>query len=89
MRSATIKEFCDRATNLLRGSESLLITRRGKSAGLYLPLSATDDLPLELRRELEQTLVRAVHQASEENGIQEVEILRVLIGALRTKARKW
>ncbi len=75
MKTASVKEFRDRATKFLRGSEPLLITRRGKAAGLYLPLSATDDLPFELRKELQLTLARAVRQALEEKGIAEEEIL--------------
>jgi PHD/YefM family antitoxin component YafN of YafNO toxin-antitoxin module len=71
----TVKEFRDQATKLLRGSEPLLITRRGKAAGLYLPLDETQDLPLELRKELQVSLARSVRQALEEKGITEEEIL--------------
>jgi len=75
MRTTTVKEFRDQATKLLRGSEPLLITRRGKAAGLYLPLGETQDLPLELRKELQVSLARSVRQALEEKGITEEEIL--------------
>ena len=75
MRTTTVKEFRDQATKLLRGSELLLITRRGKAAGLYLPLGETQDLPLELRKELQVSLARSVRQALEEKGITEEEIL--------------
>ena len=75
MRTTTVKEFRDQATKLLRGSELLLITRRGKAAGLYLPLEETQDLPLELRKELQVSLARSVRQALEEKGITEEEIL--------------
>jgi PHD/YefM family antitoxin component YafN of YafNO toxin-antitoxin module len=75
MRTTTVKEFRDQATKLLRGSELLLITRRGKAAGLYLPLEETRDLPLELRKELQVSLASSVRQALEEKGITEEEIL--------------
>jgi PHD/YefM family antitoxin component YafN of YafNO toxin-antitoxin module len=75
MRTTTVKEFRDQATKLLRGSEPLLITRRGKAAGLYLPLEQTQDLPFELRKELQVSLARSVRQAMEEKGITEEEIL--------------
>jgi len=75
MRTTTVKEFRDQATKLLRGSELLLITRRGKAAGLYLPLEETQDLPLELRKELQVSLASSVRQALEEKGITEEEIL--------------
>ncbi len=75
MRTTTVKEFRDQATKLLRGSEPLLITRRGKAAGLYLPLEETRDLPFELRKELQLSLARSVRQAMEEKGITEEELL--------------
>jgi len=75
MRTTTVKEFRDKATKLLRGSEPLLITRRGKAAGLYLPLDDTQDLPFELRKELQVSLARSVRQAMEERGVIEEEVL--------------
>lgn len=75
MRTTTVKEFRDQATKLLRGSEPLLITRRGKAAGLYLPLEETQDLPFELRKELQLSLAWSVRQAMEEKGISEEELL--------------
>lgn len=75
MRTATVKEFRDQATKLLRGSEPLLITRRGKAAGLYLPLQDTQEWPFELRKELQLSLARSVRQAIEESGITEKEVL--------------
>jgi PHD/YefM family antitoxin component YafN of YafNO toxin-antitoxin module len=75
MRTTSVKEFRDQATKLLRGSEPLLITRRGKVAGLYLPLEETRDLPFELRKELQLSLARSVRQAMEEKGIAEEELL--------------
>ena len=76
MRTTTVKEFRDRATELLRGSEPLLITRRGKAVGLYLPLGETKDLPFHLRRELHFLLARAVREAREEKGVTDEEGLQ-------------
>lgn len=56
MKIATVKEFRNRATKLLRSVEPLLITRHGKAAGLYIPLSDAEALPFELRKELQQSL---------------------------------
>ena len=75
MRTTTVKEFRDRATELLRGSEPLLITRRGKAVGLYLPPGETKDLPFHLRRELHFLLARAVREALEERGVTEKKAL--------------
>ncbi len=75
MKMATVREFRDQATKLLRSTKPLLITRRGKAAGLYIPLSDTIELPFELRKELQQALARSVRQALEEKGFTEEEIL--------------
>jgi len=75
MRTTTAKELRDQATRLLQGSEPFLITRRGKIAGLYLPLAETQDLPLELHKGLQASLARAVRQFLEERGVTEAEIL--------------
>ncbi|HED03819.1 MAG TPA: hypothetical protein ENI60_03510 [Candidatus Fraserbacteria bacterium] len=75
MKITTVKEFRDHATKLLRGSDLLLITRQGHAAGLYLPFSHTEELPFELRKELQQTLARSVRQALEEKELTEEDIL--------------
>lgn len=75
MKITTVKEFRDNATKLLRGSEPLLITRRGKATGIYLPLSDADQLPFELRKEMQRALASSVRQALEEKGLTEEEIL--------------
>lgn len=75
MRIATIKEFRDRATVYLRGREPLLITRRGKVAGIYVPLDNADDLPLDLRKDLQTALAQALRQALEAKGVTEHEVL--------------
>lgn len=75
MRLTSIREFRDRATVLLRSAEPLLITRRGKAAGLYLPLTDADSLPLELRRELQLAIAEAVRNSLKERGFTEEEIV--------------
>lgn len=75
MKLTSVKEFRDRATILLRSQEPLLITRRGKVAGLYLPLTDANSLPLELRRELQLAIAEAVRRSLQERGFTEEEIL--------------
>ena len=87
MRITTVKEFRDQATQLLRGGEPLLITRRGKVAGLYLPLEEAERLPFELRKELQQALARSVRQALEAKGLGEEEILEDFERFRRSKGR--
>ena len=51
MRISTIREFRDHATRLMRDEQPLLVTRRGRLAGVFLPWTA-DTLPLDLKKEL-------------------------------------
>jgi hypothetical protein len=51
MRISTVREFRDRASALFRSDDPILITRRGKVAGVFLPWrNAT--LPVDFKREL-------------------------------------
>jgi len=75
MRLTSVKEFRDRATALLKSKEPLLITRRGKAAGLYLPLQQVDSLPLELRREFQLAIAESIRRSLKKRGVSEEEIL--------------
>lgn len=74
MKIATVREFRDRATQLLKEDQPLLITRRGKIAGLYLPLEA-EQLPVELKTELQQAIARLIRTQLEKKRIHEEAIL--------------
>jgi hypothetical protein len=47
---STVREFWDNATRLLRSRSPILITRRGRLAGIFFPRPEAS-LPLELKRE--------------------------------------
>ena len=49
MRTATVREFRDQATKLFKETEPILVTRRGRIVGFYLPATGTS-LPLEIRK---------------------------------------
>jgi hypothetical protein len=51
MRVSTVREFRDKATGLLRSKEPILITRRGRMAGVFFP-SPEGTLPIDLKSEL-------------------------------------
>ena len=42
MRSVGVREFRDRATQMMAGGETLVIERRGTPIGFYVPIAATD-----------------------------------------------
>ena len=65
MRITTVREFRDRATGLLRSKDPILVTRRGKLAGVFLPLKDSS-LSMDLRRErfsiLSSEIARQLHK---------------------------
>jgi PHD/YefM family antitoxin component YafN of YafNO toxin-antitoxin module len=74
MEFHTVREFRDKATSILRSTEPVFITRRGKLAGVYMPV-ADGELPLDLKRQLFGVLAEQIRQEREEKGISETEIL--------------
>ena len=51
MRISTVREFRDKATGLVRSRTPILVTRRGRLAGIFFPRPEIT-LPIELKREL-------------------------------------
>jgi hypothetical protein len=51
MRMSSVREFRDNATSLLRSRSPILITRRGRLAGIFFP-KPESSLPVELKREI-------------------------------------
>lgn len=74
VRIATVREFRDKATRMLRGKDPVLVLRRGKVAGIFFPYP-TDTLPLEFRRELFSLLSASIAERLKQAGVEEGEIL--------------
>jgi hypothetical protein len=55
MKTATVREFRDRATTWLKEEEPILVTRRGRIVGFFLPATGAA-VPLEIKKELFYTL---------------------------------
>jgi antitoxin (DNA-binding transcriptional repressor) of toxin-antitoxin stability system len=75
MKVAPVKEFKAHATQYLRGGEPVLITRRGKLIGFFVPVEDPASLPWDLRRELLATLTEQLKKKAEEKGLTEEEVL--------------
>jgi len=75
MRVSTVREFRDQATGMLRSKEPILITRRGRMAGIYFPANE-DMLPLDLKRQLFMLLSADVARRLKEQGVTEEEVLQ-------------
>jgi hypothetical protein len=74
MRIRTVREFRDKSSALLKSAEPVLITRRGKMAGIFIP-SLEGTLPVDLKRELFEKLSLAIARQIRKSGDSEPEIL--------------
>jgi hypothetical protein len=74
LKIVTVRDFRDRATEMFRSEDVILITRNGTPAGFFVPWS-TSDLPIDVRRDLFGAISDAIRNEREERGISEEEIL--------------
>ncbi len=76
MKVAGVRELRAKSAHLLGGREPLLVTRHGHVSGIYLPLDDTDQLPLDLRRELASVLGRYLSRLLETQGVTESRLTK-------------
>jgi hypothetical protein len=74
MRISTVREFRDKASGLLRSRDPILVTRRGRLAGVFFPQPEAS-LPIELKRELFATLSAEVARQIKRRGLTEKAVL--------------
>ena len=74
MRVSTVREFRDKATGMLRSKEPILITRRGRMAGVFFP-SPEGTLPVDLNRQLFDRLSAEIGRRLKTSVASEAEIL--------------
>jgi hypothetical protein len=74
MKISSVREFRDGATGLLRSKDPVLVTRRGRLAGVFFPCPQTT-LPLELKREVFGMLSRVIARQIRRRGLSEGEVL--------------
>lgn len=74
MRISTVREFRDKATGFLRSKTPVLVTRRGRLAGIFFPHPEAT-LPIELKRELYDTLSNNVAQQLKRRNVSEDEVI--------------
>ena len=74
MRISTVREFRDNATVMLRSRDPILVTRRGKLAGVFFPQPEAS-LPMDLKRELFSTLSAEVARQLKRRKLSEKEVL--------------
>lgn len=73
MRLSTVREFRDNATKMLRSRDPILITRRGRLAGIFFPRPESS-LPLELKREIFPALAEEMARLLRKRHVNEDEV---------------
>ena len=74
VRVVTVREFRDRASEMLRAEGVVLITRDGKPAGFFLPWDQPE-LPDEIRRGIYEHLAGMARRELEAKGVTEEEVM--------------
>jgi hypothetical protein len=74
MKISTVREFRDKATGMLRSKDPILVTRRGRLAGVFFPLQK-NSLPGELKHELFAMLTSEIARQIKRRGVSEKEVL--------------
>jgi len=74
MRISTVREFRYKAAGLLRSRTPILVTRRGRLAGIFFPRPEIT-LPIELKREIHDMLSSDVARLLRRRKISEDDVL--------------
>ncbi|MCU1275592.1 MAG: hypothetical protein JWO48_3023 [Bryobacterales bacterium] len=74
MKISTVREFRDNASGLLRSKDPILVTRRGRLAGVFFPRPEAS-FPIELKRELFTVLSSEIAHQIRKRGLREENII--------------
>jgi len=74
MKISTVRQFRDNATGYLRSKDPILVTRRGRLAGVFFPRPESS-LPIELKRELLSVLSSEVAREIKKRSLKEEDIV--------------
>jgi hypothetical protein len=74
MKITTVREFRDKATGMLRSKDPILVTRRGRLAGVFFPWQK-ESLPLELKQDLFAMLTAEIARQVRQRGLTEKRVL--------------
>ncbi len=74
MLFVTVREFRDKATQVLRQKELVLVTRDGKPAGFFIPWEQST-IQDDIRKAVLEALAESLRQQREKQGISEEEVL--------------
>lgn len=84
MKVVSVRDFRDRASEMFRSDDVILITRDGAPAGFYLPWD-TPELPVEVRREVFLRLSEQIGSELDAQGTTEQEVLEDFAASRRRR----
>lgn len=84
MRVVTVRDFRDRASEMFRSEDVILVTREGRPAGFFLPWAAPE-LPDDVRREVFLRLTEQIAAQRDASGVSEQEVLDDFAAARRRR----
>ena len=84
MKVVTVRDFRDRASEMFRSDEVILVTRDGSPAGFFLPWDSPE-LPVEVRREVFLRLAEQIGAQLGARGASEQEVLEDFAAARRRR----
>lgn len=75
MKIATVRDFRDNATGFFRSRDPILVTRRGRPAGVFFPWTE-DEFPLELKKAAFNVFATRLNAEVKAAGTTEEEVLK-------------
>jgi hypothetical protein len=84
MRVVTVRDFRDRASEMFRSDDVILVTREGRPAGFFLPWDAPE-LPVDVRREVFLRLSDQIAAQRKDLRVTEEEVLGDFAAARRRR----
>jgi hypothetical protein len=73
MKISTVREFRENATGMLRSKDPVLVTRKGRLAGVFFPWPQ-GTMPIELKREVFSVLSGELRRQIAKQGLSEDDI---------------
>jgi hypothetical protein len=71
---STVRDLRDHAATLLRSKSPILVTRRGRLAGVFFPWPESN-LPIEFKKEIFPVVSAEVRRQVKKRGLTEAEVL--------------
>lgn len=75
MKLTSIREFRSGISGFTRKGEMVIVTKSGKMVGCFLPLTSTEEIPIELKREFVAALGGYIAARLSSKKVREKEIL--------------